>query len=49
MVIFEQVIMSEEGDHKLINFLSMPNRFKPREFKEFSGGYSHTRFNHNDV
>ena len=33
----------------MYNFLSMPNWFKPREFKEFLGGYSHTRFNHNDV
>ena len=31
------------------NFLSQPNRFKPRQFKEFSGGCSHTRFNHNEV
>ena len=31
------------------NFLSPPNRFKPREFKELSGVYSDTRFNHNDV
>ena len=26
------------------NFLSPPNRFKPRQFKELSGSYSHTRF-----
>ena len=31
------------------NFLSPPNRFKLRDFKEFPGGYSHTSFNHNDI
>ena len=32
------------------DFLNLPNRSKPREFKEFSReDYSHTRFNHNGV
>ena len=31
------------------DFLILPNRFKSREFKEFSGGCSHSRFNHDNV